>query len=86
MTWDRFDDAMNDVNRDRRQLRREIEDAETKLISLGRPLPERSALPESREDGPQGLYQDAVYGELGDRLYLSSLRKALDDAKISGED
>jgi len=86
MSWDRFDDAMNDIDRDRRRLRHEIEEAETKLRSLGRRLPERPIVPESSEEGPQGLYKDAVYGELGDRLYLSSLRKALDDAKISGDD
>lgn len=60
MIWDRFDDAMDDLDRDARAARAEIEQLEAELKALGVELPaDRGTELSSRPyDGPQSLYLD----------------------------
>lgn len=86
VTWDRFDDAMADVARDRRRLSREIAGLEAELRALGAEPPPRPTPDTSRAQGHQALYDDAYSAELAEREYVRRLRAALAEAGARGED
>lgn len=80
MTWDRFDDAHDDLRDDIFATQREIEKLQKSLDNrsveyqpLGSPKPQN-------ESGPQGWYEDTQREDLALSSYADYLRKLLEDA------
>lgn len=83
MIWDRFDDAMRDLDRDERAAKEEIAalEAELKALGVDVPAPDDAKWPARPYDGPHSSYL-----ERGDELrdiesHHRRLRALVDDAR-----
>jgi len=81
MIWDRFDDAHDDVLKDIRQIRSEIDVLQARLKTAGVAYSPFKSPESSGEPGPQGWYQDTVDEESAYASYRTYLRTLLNDAK-----
>ncbi len=77
MTWDRFDDAHDDVRDEIFENKRKIEKLQAKLKKAGisfKPFEEPKS---HNEPGPQGWYEDTVREELALAHYETYLQSLL---------
>ena len=80
MIWDRFDDAHDDVLKDVRQIKSEIQVLQARLKTAGITYQPFIVPDPSGEPGPQGWYQDTVDEESAYSSYRGYLRTLLDDS------
>lgn len=77
MIWDRWDDAMDDVLRDIRALRRDNQALEAELERRGIPVPAREAFAEPKARDHNDMYHNRMDEEEHERRRKQQLQEAL---------